>query len=285
MLKKCLKYEALFSGRFFLITAALSLSLSLAVRFIFWLQGFFSTALSALIMGLLISFMVVAIVFVIAIIPLIYAAQRYRRSLYSDQAYLTRTLPTKPVNFMRAQLLVNSVFVVLSGLLGSVCSIILWDKEFSVWPTTFLYNIIRNDLLSHSPNVALSPAFRFVSILCSVLLTWLIAVILLQFIYTCVSIGNLSRRHPNIGVAVSIFGIGLIEISFWLISFTTLVRFVESHVNRVYDQVRNFDTSALAWHMLYLIVIGILILMLPLIICAIVEWFICKHICTKQVNL
>lgn len=154
---------------------------------------------------------------------------RFFKSMFSDQGYLTHTLPVKPLSHLNVKLFVSFVWLILSGILLilSVVAICIAAGFSLPWPIDF------NEL-----NEAAYAMFGYnfaVTVLVLLLALFLACLDSLLLAFAAFSLGQLSNRH-KVGSAIG-WGIGLYFVQ--QVTFVTvLVTFYQSKVERLYDGLR-----------------------------------------------
>lgn len=144
---------------------------------------------------------------VIALVILVYimACERFYKSMYSEQGYLTHTLPVSPLSNLNARLITSIVWLLISGiiLVLSVSAISVAEE-----PDGFL-NFLRSISYRELDQSALyATGYHFPVLLLIILLLILAAGCnALLLVYAALSLGQLASLH-KIRAAIGI-GIGM----------------------------------------------------------------------------
>lgn len=144
---------------------------------------------------------------VIALVILVYimACERFYKSMYSEQGYLTHTLPVSPLSNLNARLITSIVWLLISGiiLILSVGAISVAEE-----PNGFL-NFIRSISYRELDQSALYATGYHFPVLMLIILLLILASCCnaLLLVYAALSLGQLASLH-KIRAAIGI-GIGL----------------------------------------------------------------------------
>ncbi len=230
-----------------------------------------------------------AMTYVIAVIALLFMTyvnmgRRFYTSMYSDQGYLTHTLPVKPLSNLNAKLFVSLVWMVWSGILLIVSLFSLSVAEG--FPIREFFRELSKVKYSQLDEIAremtgYSFAVTLLLILLFVLLSCLDALLL---VFAAFSLGQLCNAH-KVGAAVG-WGIGLYLLQ--QITFVaSIINFYEAkisplyyHWSSLYDDYETFErsvvvqTQGIIW-----ITLGLLALF------AVIEYTVSAVIVNKRVNL
>lgn len=161
---------------------------------------------------------------------------RFFKSMYSEQGYLTHTLPVKPLSHLNVKLFVSFVWLIVSGILLilSVAAICIADGFSLPWPIDF------NEL-----NEAAYWAFGYnfvVTVLVLLLVVFFACLDSLLLAFAALSLGQLSNQH-KVGSAVG-WGIGLYFVQ-QATFVAVLVTFYQSKVDRLYDRLYYVDVEGI----------------------------------------
>ena len=272
MLGKLFKYEWRSITKLLLPVHGCILLFALLSRFYFSLGGGVEQLLSSknglvsVLTGLLI-FALVVVICSVAIFTYIYTGYHLYKSVFTDQGYLTNTLPVTP-----AQLLLSKGFVALLWLLIDVaviiisCLIIAGTKEIFSNLGLFL-----NSMVSYASQTPL-----FTTLL-------IIALIITPFQLVCmlffsITLGSLASNHKilaSIGAYVGIYIIqqifGFLQLVFWGYSNSNLIMRIN-----IYSNNYAFETFLNP-----ILITGLTFNLLMTVIC----WIGSKYIMNRKLNL
>ena len=276
MLGKLFKHEWRAISKLLLVLHGFILIFAILSRIFFEASGGFDVATSAgagtavsVIAGLLIFFLML-ILFCAAVFTSIYIGYRFYKNVFTEQGYLTNTLPVTP-----AQIIVSK------GLTGLLWTVI----DFIVLVVAMLIMFANGDFMS-----VLLPAlgrfFHYLSALPAFCWIFLIMLLLSPFLtilhlYFCVAVGSLVPNHKILGA------IGIYIISYVAIQIFSAIVLALTGIG---FGVANIDTTGMtgAETMYYL---GSLLtpMFLIILLCEIIATFVCffvtKYIMTKKLNL
>lgn len=141
----------------------------------------------------------------ITVVTGVYLAARFHKNLFSDEGYLTHTLPVSPAKIMWSKILVSWAWIVIDAVfvVASIMMLVLFKQTFEPFK-----NVVC----------------EFFSILAGVygmqnqvLMILLILTVLAQFFGCCtmlvlfsMCLGSLFKTHKILGAVVSFFGINII---------------------------------------------------------------------------
>ncbi len=198
MLGKLIKHEFKATARLFIPIFILVTAITVAVRFLADILHDinYDGTKSGEIFSMIIAFIFGAAL-VIGIICLILSGPavslyRFYKNVYTDEGYLTNTLPVKPVSILASKLITGIVWTIISGVIVALCyCIFVTSSKISLF--TVDYDDINN-------SAYISALFDFISdniwFIISFMIFGLISVIMsISSVYVSVSIGNLVNRH------------------------------------------------------------------------------------------
>lgn len=206
MLRKLIKYDkrALrkISLSMFLVALVAGLLSGLCLRFQ-------DKASEYLVLELLISLVNLISLFALAasmLVVIVFVALRFYRNFYTDEGYLTFTLPVRRTQLMFSKTYVGFSAIVkqLIAILGGVAIILafVWDKATDETAMTSLAEIIVvaiRELWAADPKMFVIYAVEgFVGILAYLLFD-------LMLIYLCISLASVIVKKARIAVAIAIF--------------------------------------------------------------------------------
>lgn len=175
--------------------------------------------------------------FSLTLLTYVLACERFYKSMYSDQGYLTHTLPVSPLSNLNARLITSTVWLLLSGivLVLSVGALCLSDNIFNIF-SDFRY--LRYQDLDSA--VLFSTGYHFPVLVLLILLLILAACAnALLLVFAALSVGQLANLHKiraAVGVGVALGFLEQIAASF-------LMFHLEEAVARR-AEVRLLDTSS-----------------------------------------
>lgn len=269
MLGKLFKYEWRSISKLLLPIHGFVLLFALLSRFYFTISGGTDALLNtdSTIIGTLTMLLIFALVIVIssiAIFTYIYNGYHFYKNVFTDQGYLTNTLPVTP-----SQLLLSKELAALLWLLIDV--VVISISIFILVGSTELFS---NFSIFWSGYASQTPLFTTLLIISLVLSPFLVIGIL----FFSITLGNLASSHKvlaSIGAYVGIYVVqqifGLIQLVVWgYFGSTTIMRM------NIYSNNYSFET--------FLNPILITELIFNIILIA-VCWMGSKYIMTKRLNL
>lgn len=208
MLGKLLKHEFKATARLFFPVFILVTAISVAVRFLADIlydinydgtqAGEIFSVIIAFIFG---AALVIGIICLILSGPAI-SLYRFYKNVYTDEGYLTNTLPVKPVSILASKLITGIVWTIVSGaivvlcflILASSSRIILFFDDDNIYESAY-YNAFFDFILDNIWFIISFMIFGLISVTMSI-----------SSVYVSVSIGNLANRHKVlISIAVYFF--------------------------------------------------------------------------------
>lgn len=208
MLGKLLKHEFKATARLFIPIFIMVTAISVAVRFL--VDILYDINNGGTQAGEIFS-MIIAFIFgaalVIGMICLILSGPavslyRFYKNVYTDEGYLTNTLPVKPVSILASKLITGIVWTIVSGaivvlcflILASSSKIILFFADDNIYESAY-YNALFDFILDNIWFIISFMIFGLISVTMSI-----------SSVYVSVSIGNLANRHKVlISIAVYFF--------------------------------------------------------------------------------
>ncbi len=218
MLRKLMKYEFRATSRTFLplYGAFLLAALLLAVfdqmhqtwgNSLPWLDA------AALVTGIAYGILFIAVMVMTAVV----AFQRFYRNLFTDEGYLTHTLPVKTHTHVTAKLLVSVVWCIASIAVFFLSVLVL--SIFNLQPAA--YGEIFADLVKWIPESNWE-SWAFLLEIFLLVLLYLVCGIL--FVYMAIAAGNIAGRH-KVALGIGVFiGAGIILQLVYLLGITVGVR-------------------------------------------------------------
>lgn len=152
-------------------------------------------------------YILIYVFFIMAIMVVtgVYLAARFHKNLFSDEGYLTHTLPVSPAKIMWSKILVSWAWIVIDAVfvVASIMMLVLFKQTFEPFK-----NVVC-EFFS-----ILAGAYRMQN---QVFMILLILTVLAQFFgcYTMLvlfsmCLGSLFKTHKILGAVVSFFGINII---------------------------------------------------------------------------
>lgn len=194
----------------------------------------------------------------------VYVAYRFYKNVFTDQGYLTNTLPVTPMQIIVSKGLVGVIWSVIDMIVLSAALMIL------IADGRVFADII--DFLGHIPY----DSMMFWLVLISMILSPFIMA--LQG-YFCVAVGNLFGGHKVLGAIGVFIGTYTVEqiISIVIMAFTGYQLFNTSHTSTNVEIGIQTMMDSLNSTVIVSLIFSIL--------CAAVFWFVTKYIVTKKLNL
>ena len=276
MLGKLFKQEWRSISKLLLVLHGFILIFAILSRIFFEASGGFDVATSAgagkivSVIAALLIFFTVLILFCAAMFTSVYIGYRFYKNVFTEQGYLTNTLPVTPT-----QIIVSKG---LTGLLWTVIDLI-------VLAAALLIMFATGEFMS-----VLLPAFgrffQYLSALPAFCWIFLIMLLLSPFLtilhlYFCVAVGSLVPNHKILG-AIGVYIISYVAIQI----FSTIVLALSG----IGFGVANIDTTGMTgaeatYYLGNLLTPMFLIILLCEIIATLVCFFVTKYIMTKKLNL
>lgn len=276
MLGKLFKHEWKAISKLLLVLHGFILIFAILSRIFFEASGGFDVAASAgaekavgVITGLLIFFLML-ILFCAAVFTSVYIGYRFYKNIFTEQGYLTNTLPVTPT-----QIIVSKG---LTGLLWTVIDVIVLAAALLIM---FANGEFMSVLLS-----ALGRCFHYLFALPAFCWIFLIMLLLSPFLtilhlYFCVAVGSLVPNHKILG-AIGVYIVSYVAVQV----FSTVILALTG----IGFGVANIDTTGMTgaettYYLGSLLIPMFLIILLCEIIATLVCFFVTKYIMTKKLNL
>ena len=206
-------------------------------------------------------------------------AVRFYKTCYTDQGYLTHTLPASPVQILSSKIItaVLHYMLVAAGIVVSFIIIAmsaffrgeqLNPSEFSNVSFGELYSEIN---INFENEFGVSLTLYFIVILLFAIIS-LISTIIITL--GCVSLGQLFTKHRIIGAIIAFFGVNTI---LQIISFVaTIPMYIKIGAAEMYNQnMTPFEAISPSF----------LITILGTVVMAVIMYFVNLHMMTKKLNL
>ncbi|NCB28520.1 MAG: hypothetical protein EOM63_01975 [Clostridia bacterium] len=200
------------------------------------------------------------------IITFVLLLQRFYKSLLGDEGYLMFTLPVTPAQNIWAKTIIATIMTVLSGVAG-VLSVLIMASNAQFWAQcSQIFGEGFRMLFSnaHFPIFALEGVLLFImSTLASIL-----------FLYLCIAIGHLAKRHRVAAALGAYFGLSLI--GQWLLGVTLFT----SGDSGMFHWLGNLNLQPIpAVHLI------LWLLIVFTTICTAVAFYFTRYILTRRLNL
>lgn len=280
MLGKLIKHEFKATARLFIPIFILVTAITVAVRFLadilydFNEQGTKSGEIFSMIIAFIFgAALVIGIICLILSGPAV-SLYRFYKNVYTDEGYLTNTLPVKPVSILASKLITGIVWTIISGVIVALCyCIFVTSSKISLF--TVDYDDINN-------SAYISALFDFISdniwFIISFMIFGLISVIMsISSVYVSVSIGNLVNRHKVLISLVVYFCLTIVlgmAIGIILVLAGTDIY----ETNRVFENTETFKLSGEYTVMIW-------IYSAVLFIISLIELFVTHLIMKHKLNL
>ena len=272
MLGKLFKYEWRSISKLLLPVHGFVLLLALLSRLYFTLGGGVDSLVNTdstiiNILTMLLIFAIAVILSSVIIFTYIYSGYHFYKNVFTDQGYLTNTLPVTP-----AQLLLSKALVALLWLLIDVVVIIL-SSVILVGTKDFFSNfgIFLNAMATYASQ---SPFFTTLLILALAIMPFQ----LISWLFFSITLGNLASSHKvlaSIGAYVGIYIIqqifGLIQLVIWGYSSSNMI--MKANIDSNNYTFETFLNPVL--------ITGLIFNVIVIVVC----WMGSKYIMTKKLNL
>ena len=215
--------------------------------------------------------------FVISISGIVLTVQRFYRSFFSDEGYLTMTLPLSTHKLILSRLIVSVIWYALSffACVLSVFIMIVGGKELKLFPGALreLFSALR-ELIQRSEGKVVGGAV----LLCfELLLCWVLFSALCSLaIYAAMAIGHSFNKHKSllsVAFAIAFYQVG---------SFLGIVSVAEL-AERIFPHVSDKQFTAVSELYKSCTLLGITALLL--LLAGAVCYFVSHYFLTKHLNL
>ena len=206
-------------------------------------------------------------------------AIRFYKTCYTDQGYLTHTLPASPAQILASKV-ITAILQYISVIIGIVTSASILIKAFILQMIKIgEYDAVDFSLSSFFAEVNNEFAEEF-GISFTAYIIFILVFVLLSCISTiittfgCVSLGQLFTKHRIIGAIVAYFGINtILQIVSFIASIPMFIRISEAEATN--QILTPFEAMTPTF----------IITMVISVIMAIVMYFVSLHMMTKKLNL
>lgn len=268
MLRKLLKHEWKSASRTLLVVHGIVLLFAVLTRISLAVSGGLES--DSLLAGLMIMLSVM-VIFTAVIFTMIFVGFRFYKSVFTDQGYLTNTLPVTPQQIMVSKGLVGVIWEVLDFMIVIAAVLIL----------------VANGEVFRDMGTIIHEAFRFLFSGDASLGVWLtlISLILAPFaivieMYVSVAVGNLLSGHKVLGAVGAFVAISTVQqiiatITMGLTSYKAFAVKSEVEANSVSlhaNALEVMDTT-------------MLVSLIIIIVFMVAGYLVTKYIMTKRLNL
>ena len=187
-----------------------------------------------------ITFTIAYVVIVIALVLLTYIlmCERFYKSMYSEQGYLTHTLPVSPLSNLNARLITSLIWLFVSGIILLISILLI---AISLDPQAFWEDLRLFSYSAFDGGCVYSTGYHFPVFLLILLLFILVAgANALLLVFAALSLGQLSNLH-KLRAAVG-FGVAFAFLEQFAATMV-MVRIVDKVVDDFRQNVPHFDTS------------------------------------------
>ena len=214
------------------------------------------------------------VLYVIAIIvclllTLIVAIVRFYQGMYTNEGYLSHTLPVTPTQHIFSKMIVSMIFLLgsLFAIFLSVCIATLGDVNIELWKAGFFllgeaFDVFRANMVFY--------------IIEFILLALCVSAMTLMKLYFCISVGQLAKKKKVLLAFGVYFGLYFIQQVFgtiMIIIVTVNSEFVENIMETIAATKTVFFHISLCGGIMYSLIIGA------------VYFFITRWIMSKKLNL
>lgn len=280
MLGKLIKHEFKATARLFFPVFILVTAISVAVRFLADIlhdinyDGTQSEEIFSVIIAFIFgTALVIGIICLILSGPAI-SLYRFYKNVYTDEGYLTNTLPVKPVSILASKLITGIVWTIISGAIVVLCFYILESSstinfllfDFGIVSDSAYFNALLDFILDNIWFIISFIIFGLISVIMSI-----------SSVYVSVSIGNLVNRHKVLISLVVYFCLTIVlgmAIGIILVLAGTDIY----ETNRVFENTETFKLSGEYTVMIW-------IYSAVLFIISLIELFVTHLIMKHKLNL
>lgn len=279
MLGKLFKYEWKSGSRLFLLIHGGVLLFALLSRLFLTINGGLNQAMATSensiisMIAAMIIFGIVVFISCTAIFTYIYIAYRFYKNVFTDQGYLTNTLPVTPGQIILSKMLNALLWIIIDVivLVLSLCIIFVDNMQF--------YSEFFHALGEVFTLIGQLPSTAWLGILCMILSPFL----MILHLYFSVALGNLIASHKVIGSIVAYFGsYTIIQIISTMVVAFTYSSFVANNLSADVSSYTPAETTSYVINLLnpaLLCSLGLCVIFLLLF------WFTTRYIMTKKLNL
>lgn len=200
------------------------------------------------------------------IITFVLLLQRFYKSLLGDEGYLMFTLPVTVAQNIWAKTIIATIMTVLSGVAG-VLSVLIMASDVRFWGQV-------GQFFGEGFHVLFSNAHYPIFVLEGVLLFIVSTLASILFLYLCIAIGHLAKRHRVATAIGAYFGLSLI--GQWLLGVTLFA----SSDSGMFGWLGNLNLQPIpAVHLIMWLLIAFSV------ICTVVAFYFTRYILQARLNL
>lgn len=201
---------------------------------------------------------------------MIIVAVRYYKTCYTDQGYLTHTLPVSATNLLNGKLIasvLSRLWLVILIMLSLLCLFAVGITHFSVVFSTDLWEIINeamplaSDILAEEMGINLGSFFG--------LITFYSVIVLISntlIIFASISLGQMYTKHRILGSIIAYITVSFVIGIIFSLGFTIYA--VVTSMNTIFD----YNAFIVVFSIMYLIV-------------GIISYIISLYMMNKKLNL
>lgn len=278
MLGKLFKHEWIAISRLLVVIHGFILIFAVLSRILFEVGGGLNVVMAdgadniLAVIALLMIFAIVLFIFCAAMFTSVYIAYRFYKNVFTDQGYLTNTLPVTPTQIIVSKGLTALLWTIIDlAVLAAALLIMFADGEFM---SALMPTLVR--LISY---LAPMPPFGWI-ILVMVLLSPFLMII---HMYFCVAVGSLVPNHKILGA------IGVYIVSYIIVQIISTVILVVTgfgfSVGSMDSSTANMTGAQASQYIMGILTPMFLVSVICEIIAIVAFFLVTKYIMTKKLNL
>jgi hypothetical protein len=208
-------------------------------------------------------------VIVCLLLTLIVAIVRFYQGMYTNEGYLSHTLPVTPTQHIVSKLIVSLIFLLgtLLSIFVSACVATLGEVNIELWKAGFYllrraYEVVHTSLIFY--------------IIEFILMALAVSAMTLLKLYFCISVGQLAKKKKVLlafGVYFGLYFIRQVLGTITIIIVTVNREFVENIMEWINEYQEAFFHVSLCGGIVFSLIIGA------------VYFFITRYIMSKRLNL
>lgn len=223
-----------------------------------------------------VAYVLVYVVFIIGIVlaTILYLAVRMQKSLFSDEGYLTNTLPVSPDKLLWSKILVFWTWLAIDFLCAALSIFILVSYPDTMPDIIDGFQTFFTSLFGFDGLVAVAEALGVILGLIIQYFFYFTALILFS-----ICLGSLFKTHKTLGAVVSFFGINIVQsivmliIRFIVPPLSPISTVVTTESGEVISSTGTNGTAQIIFMLAWYLVLSV------------VFYFGSRHILTKKLNL
>lgn len=276
MLKKLFKYEWKATSKSLIVVHAIVLIFAVLTKILFVVSGGLEQesdiAGKSVIAGLFL-FLSIIVIATAAIFTVIFIGFRFYKNVFTDQGYLTNTLPVTPQQIIISKGLVGLIWEVLDIIIViAAFFIIAADGEMLRELTSVVKESIK---YLFNGETALSAWLVLITVVLS-------PVVYILEMYVSVALGNLFSGHKLLGAVGAFAGIYTVQQIVMIITLG-ITGYKAFSVTVVYPE--NVTEAQVQMHALKMVDTTMLVNLILSLIAIIASFLVTKYIMTKKLNL